>query len=190
MKSREQEREEAVAWAQEHAEDLADSITEELDAPRLDTGESAGPQPQRPEEYGGNHGTPVLSIQGVGLPEVSTDLDGVTVSGAGLGAAYDQDNYAPKLAGRLVQRSINKLWAHVEDANSEAAQVVRKAVETMTAEQQETFRLIFVERLSERDAAERLGISQPAVHYRVETLKRIVTRALVQAAGGTVEAIA
>jgi predicted DNA-binding protein (UPF0251 family) len=141
---------------------------------------------QRPEEHGGGHGQPVLSLEAALPFHASTDLDGMSLPDAGSGTKEGQ----PKLVGRFVQARVASLWAHVEDADSEAAQVVRKAVESMTDEQRETFRLIFAERVSEREAAERLGISQPAVHSRVETLKRIVTRALVQAAGGDAEALA
>lgn len=144
---------------------------------------------QRPERHGGDHGAPVLSLDALRMTDVSTDLDGVAVSGAGMGGEYDESK-GPGLTGRYKQRTVAPLYANVEDANSEAARIVREALDAMTDEQRETYRLVFGERLSERAAAERLGISQPAVHQRVETLKRIVTRALVAASGGNAEEVA
>jgi predicted DNA-binding protein (UPF0251 family) len=141
-------------------------------------------QQQRPERYGdgANHGDTVLSIEGVGLSDISTDLDGAAVSGQGLGAEYDEAD-GPGLSGRFRQRVAAPLWA-AREPESEAERIVREAVKGMTSEQQETFRLVFGERKSYAEAAELLGVTKASVQGRVETLKRIVERALVQAAGG------
>ena len=131
----------------------------------------------------------MLSIEALGLTQLSDDLDGVTVSGTSLGQSYDEAK-GPARNGRFKQQRLGSLWANVEDGDGEAARIVREAVAEMSDEQRETFRLVFGERLSYREAAERLDIDVSSVRDRIETLKRIATRALVAAAGGTDEEVA
>lgn len=164
---------------------MTESKTREQEIAHLAAEQRADDTPrQRAERHGGEGGgVPVLSIAALGLTQLSTDLDGVSVSGTGLGQAYDEAN-GPARNGRHKQQRLGALWANVEDADSDAARIVRAAVADMTDEQRETFRLVFGERLSYRAAAEQLSIDVSSVRDRVETLKRIVTRALVTAAGG------
>lgn len=170
------------------AEALSDEEHDQELARLIDEQRADDVQNQRPEEHGGNHGDPVLSAEALGL-DLGEQVDGVSVSGASLGQSYDEA-VGPPLQGRWKQARLAPIWSHVEDGNGEAAQTVRDAIAGCTPEQRETFRLVYAERLSYGEAAERLGIDKSSVRDRVETLKRIVTRALVQAAGGDAEAVA
>jgi DNA-directed RNA polymerase specialized sigma24 family protein len=60
--------------------------------------------------------------------------------------------------------------------------VVRGAIESATPAQQEAFRMIFVERLTWRAAAEQLGISDVAVKKRLDGLKKHVAREMLRVA--------
>jgi RNA polymerase sigma factor (sigma-70 family) len=118
----------------------------------------------------------VASLNAFGMEDVSTDLDGYAVSGAGLGTEYDLAD-GPPLAGRYRQRDARDLWAAVED--TEESGDVRRVIASLSATQRETFRLLYVERLTEREAAAELGVTQQAVHNRAVKLRDAVERALV-----------
>jgi DNA-directed RNA polymerase specialized sigma24 family protein len=174
---------EAAAWLAKHAPDLAKSVTRELRAPRLDTGESAGAQAQVPQKHG-EESRVVLSLQGLTI-DPSADVDGETVSGVGLGRSEDDEDgvdaaaeaSGPGLTGRWRQASIRELWGALEGSDPEAVSAVRKIVEDLPPSQQEIFQLIYVERLSEREAGRRLGCSQQAAHGRVTRLRSAVMKA-------------
>lgn len=140
---------------------------------------------QEPQRFGAGGRDKVLGTEALGLTQMAgDDLDGVTVSGASMSGDYDEAK-GPALGGRYVQREQSSAFgSSTGKPESEAERIVRDAVKTMTPEQQETYRLVFGERKSYAEAAEALGISKASVQNRVETLKRIVARALVQAAGG------
>lgn len=135
---------------------------------------------QRPVRYSAD-GKPVMSLQALDMTNVSTDLDGVTVSAPG---RSDLDPATgPGLVGRFRQREVRGIAAP-RSAESPQARIVREAIEKCTPEQQETFRLVFGEGLSLREAAQRLGIHFTSVRDRVETLKRLIAQALIDAAEG------
>jgi DNA-binding CsgD family transcriptional regulator len=145
---------------------------------------------QAPQRFGAGGSEPVLSTAALGIIDVADALDGETVNGHGLGESYGEgydEATGPRIAGKYRQQRLGTIWALTGDDASDAEAVVRKAVEDMTDAQRETYRLIYGERLSFREAADELGIDVSSVRDRVETLKRIVTRALVQASGGEAE---
>jgi len=166
----------AAAWLAKRAPDLVKSVTRELRAPRLDTGESATSQSQASQQYSKERQV-VLSVQRLRLEELSTDVDGSAVSGAGLGGDDEEGAKGPGLAGKWRQAHIRGLWDAPEGADPEAVRGVSKIVEDLPPSQQETFQLIYVERLSETEAAQRLGCSRQAVHNRVVRLRSAVERA-------------
>ena len=173
-----------VTTAADRGDDIEEDELPELD--RLISDQRADDTPrQRPEEHGGDHGAPVLSIEALGLTQLSADLDGVTVSGQGLGGDYDEAD-GPALAGRHKQQRLGSVWQNREP-ESDAERIVRKAIAGLSDEEQETFRLVYGEKKSLREAGELLGISYETVRRRCDALKGIVTRALVQAAGGEVD---
>ena len=67
------------------------------------------------------------------------------------------------------------LWA-ARGIESNDVKAIRAAIESAPEEQQEVFRLVYEEQLTQREAAERLGISQSAVRDRLARLQKRVAR--------------
>jgi RNA polymerase sigma factor (sigma-70 family) len=148
------------------------SVRNELGRPTLETGESATRQRQESQQHGDR--LRVLSLHGLGLEDVSADLYGASVSGAGLGDEYDEAD-GPPLAGRWRQQTIRDLWSDVPDeVDTDEAAAVRDVIAALSEAQQDVYRLLYVEQLSEREAADELGVTHQAVHGRAARLRATI----------------
>jgi hypothetical protein len=182
---REQEHEarDARAWARRN---LLDPVrtTREMDDPRDDVGRSTRDdvQKQDAERHGGRDGASVrvLSIHGLDF-EPSADVTFETVSAAHMGRHGYDDAQGPGILGAWAHERSGALWRKREPEDgveSYAVRAVRKVVADLPPKYAATFDAIFVQQLTERDAADALGIAPSTMHERVERLRATVADAL------------
>lgn len=130
------------------------------------------------ERYAGNR---TLSLDAMGEGDYDRWLSGYdgmkeeqSAGGAGDG---------PHIIGHHRPKELT-LTSGFEQRPDETARehVLIAAVESMTPAQREVFHLYYGERIPQREIARRLGIARTSVQDRLETIKRIVLRALIEAA--------
>lgn len=69
-------------------------------------------------------------------------------------------------------------------SNPALSAALRPYLDDLTFPQRDALRLVFWERLSEREAAQRLGISQPSLHERLERAFENIRKALASSGAG------
>lgn len=67
-----------------------------------------------------------------------------------------------------------------DDEPAYALEWVKDVIRGLKPELRRTYDLVMRERMTEEDAARELNISQPAVHYRLERIKRAVQEAAIE----------
>lgn len=160
----------AREWLDENAPDLSVSVTRELAAPRTDTGESARNQPQEPQTMGTSQdgsGERVLSLDvfvdsGVDLSESLTDM-----------------------RSRGVWKRVSARRAQPTGSDSRLEAALRPFLDDLTIPQRDALRLVYWERMTLRDAAERLGIHLKTLQGRLEGAQKALRKAFEADSLGT-----